>query len=259
MLVAAHKQSVDACVSRRLDNLLGLGGRLSDAEPCTETLERSVTGFYLLLFEKRIGAPVQVFRGKSVGVFQQAIGVEFLPARDLSEMTLDLGRGGKDDRDGVALDERLDRGRDAMQKFEQFLLADLIRVVTEGLRLGEPAVTRHGTGIVVLLVFRHTFDPGDALRKAKPGCFREIPARALVEARVRGADRQQPERSGILKDRQERFDVEVAAQHHLLRDWDRQLEDAVETGRQKNCQPLLLVLLAPPKRSILDKSLCRGQ
>ena len=74
---------------------------------------------------------------------------------------------------------------------------------------------------------------------------------------VRGADRQQRERCGVLDERQERFDVEVAAQHHLLRDGDRQLEDAVETVRQKNCQPLLLVVLAPPKRSILDKPLSR--
>jgi hypothetical protein len=47
--------------------------------------------------------------------------------------------------------------------------------------------------------------------------------------------------------------VEVAAQHHMLRDRNRQLEEAVETGRQKNCHPLLLVVLAPPKRSLLDK------
>ena len=72
---------------------------------------------------------------------------------------------------------------------------------------------------------------------------------------MRGADRQQPEGSGVLEERQERFDVKVVAQHHLLRDCDRQLEDAVETRRQKNCQPSLLVLLAPPKRAILDKLL----
>ena len=76
---------------------------------------------------------------------------------------------------------------------------------------------------------------------------------------MRGADRHQLERSGVVEERQERFDVKVAAQHHLLRDRDRQLVDAVETGRPKNCQPLLLVVLAPPKRSILDKSLSKRQ
>jgi hypothetical protein len=120
-------------------------------------------------------------------------------------MTLDLGRGGKDDRDGAALDERLNRRHNAVQKFEQFLLADLVRIVAEGLRLGQSAVTADGTGIVVLLVLRHTFDPGDALRKVEIGYFREIPARTFVEARMRSADRQQPERSGILEDRQQRF------------------------------------------------------
>ena len=146
-----------------------------------------------------------------------------------------------------------------MQKFEQFLLADLVRIVTEGVRLGESAATAHRIGIVGFLVLRHTLDLGDALRKVEPSCFREIPARALVEARVRGADRHQLERSGVVEERQERFDVKVAAQHHLLRDRDRQLVDAVETGRPKNCQPLLLVVLAPPKRSILDKSLSKRQ
>ena len=88
--------------------------------------------------------------------------------------------GGKNDRDGVALDERFDRWRDAMQKFEQFILADLVRVFTEGLCLGESPVATHGTRIVVLLVLCHISDLGDALRKVEPGYFREIPARALI-------------------------------------------------------------------------------
>jgi hypothetical protein len=68
MLVAAHEQSVNARVSRRLDNLLGLGGCLADAEPRTETLERGVASRDLPLFDKRIAAPVQLFVGKGVGV-----------------------------------------------------------------------------------------------------------------------------------------------------------------------------------------------
>jgi hypothetical protein len=47
--------------------------------------------------------------------------------------------GSEDNRCGAALDERLDRRRDAVQKFEQFLLANPVRVVAEGLRFGEPA------------------------------------------------------------------------------------------------------------------------
>ena len=93
----------------------------------------------------------------------------------------------------AVLDERLDRRHDAVQKFEQFFLANLVRVVAEGLRLGQPAVTTHRgcrNGSPRNLSSRVSCR---RLRQIDPLVFGKFPPGPLVEAGVAGADREQPE------------------------------------------------------------------
>ena len=69
---------------------------------------------------------------QSIRIFRNAVGLDLPPSGDLPEMPLDLGRRRDDDRRRAALDERLDRRHDAVQKFEQFFLANPGPVVEAG-------------------------------------------------------------------------------------------------------------------------------
>ena len=139
-------------------------------------------------------------------------GSDLLPSDDLPEIPLDLRICGDDDRRRAALDEWLDRRHDAAKKFEQFFLADLVRVVTEGLRLSQPSVTTYGAAVPGLLVIGHSAYLADALRQIELFVFAEFPPRPMIKAGVFGADRQQPEGARVLEYRKQRLDVEMVAE-----------------------------------------------
>jgi len=136
---------------------------------------------------------MQLGFAQSIRIFRNTVGLDLPPSGDLPEMPLELGRRRDDDRRRAALDERLDRRHDAVQKFEQFFLANLVRVVAEGLRLGQPAVTTHRAAVMGLLVICHPAYLADALRQIDPLVFGKFPPVPVVEAGVVGADREQPE------------------------------------------------------------------
>src|SRR5439155_2773355 len=98
---------------------------------------------------------------------------------------------------------RLDLSCNPMQQLDQLGFAQFLGRLAETLRFVERAGTPAGRrGVARVLVFGHAGDRPDALWQVDPLDFSEGPARALVKTRVFRADRQQPERSGILEDRQ---------------------------------------------------------
>ena len=74
--------------------------------------------------------------------------------------------------------------------------------------------------------------------------------RALIKPGAAGADRQDPERAGLVEQRQERLDAEMAADRQGFVDLDRQLVDAVEPGRQEQRQAAVLVT---PELLVIDQ------
>jgi hypothetical protein len=79
-----------------------------------------------------------------------------------------------------------------------------------------------------LLVIGHPTYLLDALRQIYLFALAEFPPGPVVKAGVFGADRQQPERAGVLEEREQRLDMEMVAEEGLLRNRDGQFVDAVE-------------------------------
>lgn len=122
VVATGQEKSVDPRVARGFDDLLGLGCRLARRKQCVEAIDRRGRRLGQLWLDERIGAPMQLGFAQSIRIFRNAVGLDLPPSGDLPEMPLDLGRRRDDDRRRAALDERLDRRHDAVQKFEQFFL-----------------------------------------------------------------------------------------------------------------------------------------